>query len=584
MSGKARSGEADGSPESPAHGILQHRRRTARRESLAMKRSLRFFVLLFLAAPLPALAAEPAWWTQQKQQCGLSSGLAYNTWVAQGSQCNAGGTSSGGFSPEQELGKMIGQALGEAIGEALRGNPEAEARRKAEAEAAQRRLTEELRRREEERKDRLLGGMIGVDDSPPLGLMGIDSGPGLSLMTEDQVETVPSWDRYREWEEYKRNVLRYQERVTKNRPGNRENQLWCQGHIPLSSGPNTVYWESRCNPTGEVKTIESAPLAAKVEKIPPRPVALASPVIKTPAIAGIRDDVELKAASQGGFDSNGLILGTIESVPESPEFSLGAAAPAATTVEWNDSAEPAASQVEAVWNAPASASSSRGAAPDNLQDAVEGSEALPPGAAPATAITTGVERNLQVSQTKPPLSVERQGISNNPGLSTVPFTAKGTTLTSSRKSAAEIQVEALSCAVSELQGLASGRGEEGASLRAEVDTFLLNLRAALKQPCSGQSGTEKIETLALSTLSHGATETEDHLEGNILVIRNETSCEVHLDVQHASSQKRDAFGIAVPGGNEGQSLIQIDKNGKILAAETPTAVAACLKRLSIAGP
>ncbi|HEX5182857.1 MAG TPA: hypothetical protein VFW19_06860 [Allosphingosinicella sp.] len=44
---------------------------------------------LALAIPLcaPAGAAEPAWWTQQKRQCGLAPNLAYNVWVAQGSPC-----------------------------------------------------------------------------------------------------------------------------------------------------------------------------------------------------------------------------------------------------------------------------------------------------------------------------------------------------------------------------------------------------------------------------------------------------------------------------------------------------------------
>ena len=30
--------------------------------------------------PLSAIAAEPAWWTKQKQDCGLPANLAYNSW------------------------------------------------------------------------------------------------------------------------------------------------------------------------------------------------------------------------------------------------------------------------------------------------------------------------------------------------------------------------------------------------------------------------------------------------------------------------------------------------------------------------
>ncbi|HEY1604142.1 MAG TPA: hypothetical protein VGF77_00920 [Allosphingosinicella sp.] len=42
---------------------------------------------LALLVSMPAGAAEPAWWTQQKRQCGLAPNLAYNIWVAQGSPC-----------------------------------------------------------------------------------------------------------------------------------------------------------------------------------------------------------------------------------------------------------------------------------------------------------------------------------------------------------------------------------------------------------------------------------------------------------------------------------------------------------------
>jgi hypothetical protein len=37
-----------------------------------------------------AHAAEPAWWTQQKRQCGLPPSLPYNTWAAQGYPCGGG--------------------------------------------------------------------------------------------------------------------------------------------------------------------------------------------------------------------------------------------------------------------------------------------------------------------------------------------------------------------------------------------------------------------------------------------------------------------------------------------------------------
>ena len=55
-------------------------------------------VSLFLGSALGIISnsarAEPAWWTQQKKDCRLPASLAYNTWVAQGSPCNASTPSS----------------------------------------------------------------------------------------------------------------------------------------------------------------------------------------------------------------------------------------------------------------------------------------------------------------------------------------------------------------------------------------------------------------------------------------------------------------------------------------------------------
>jgi hypothetical protein len=152
-----------------------------------MKRIIALYISLFFAYPLASIAAEPAWWTQKKQECGVS--MAYETWVQKGMPCNKGGSSSGGSTPAGSLGTALGTALGNAIANSLKTDPAEEARRKAaeEALAEDRRRTEEERFRvEEERKNKLLETMMSVGESPQLGLMGVDSGPGLSLMTGDQ--------------------------------------------------------------------------------------------------------------------------------------------------------------------------------------------------------------------------------------------------------------------------------------------------------------------------------------------------------------------------------------------------------------
>jgi tetratricopeptide (TPR) repeat protein len=56
---------------------------------------MRALILFLLCLPLfiSSYAAEPAWWTQQKADCGLPPSLAYNDWVAQGMPCNRNGNS-----------------------------------------------------------------------------------------------------------------------------------------------------------------------------------------------------------------------------------------------------------------------------------------------------------------------------------------------------------------------------------------------------------------------------------------------------------------------------------------------------------
>lgn len=151
-----------------------------------MKRITGLFTILLLALPL---ASTPAKADPVGRDMGCSPTVA--------NPCSGGSSGGGsrGNSSGSELGSAIGQALGQAIGDAIRGNPEEDARRKAQAELRaeeQRRAAEEANRKLEEQKNRLLGGMMGVDDSQPLGLMGVESGPGLSLMTDSASAIAPS--------------------------------------------------------------------------------------------------------------------------------------------------------------------------------------------------------------------------------------------------------------------------------------------------------------------------------------------------------------------------------------------------------
>jgi len=111
-----------------------------------MKR-IKIFLLLFLGFSICVCAQEPEWWTKQKKECGLSSKLAYNTWVAQGMPCNTSKPSVNNL-PNDEA-------------EALRKKEEAdkkakeEADKKAKDEAEAKRKKEEAERIEAENKKAL---------------------------------------------------------------------------------------------------------------------------------------------------------------------------------------------------------------------------------------------------------------------------------------------------------------------------------------------------------------------------------------------------------------------------------------------
>ena len=64
-------------------------------------------------------------WIAYKQKCGIPGGMAYNDWVAAGSKCNSGSTSSGGgtaaggLTPQQQMAMQSAQAAGYMIGQGL---------------------------------------------------------------------------------------------------------------------------------------------------------------------------------------------------------------------------------------------------------------------------------------------------------------------------------------------------------------------------------------------------------------------------------------------------------------------------------
>jgi hypothetical protein len=197
------------------------------------------------------------------------------------------------------------------------------------------------------------------------------------------------------------------------------------------------------------------------------------------------------------------------------------------------------------------------------------------------AAATKVPVKVPVPPKETPPRVERQPMARKQAEPTPAPAPKETSTTPFQKAVAEKQTQALSCATREFEELSNGMGEEGARLRAELKTFLDDVRVELSKPCSGQPKTHNIQTAFLSGLTKNAKKKDDNLEGSLLMTRDEETCEVRLDVLHASSLKSASSSrIFGKSFNEGQRIMHIDKAGNILAAETPSDVEKCMARLS----
>ena len=81
--------------------------------------------LLSVLSASMAVAQSNQEWVAYKQKCGIPAGMAYNDWVAAGSQCNSGGAVSdtgsavGGLTPQQQMAMKTAQLGGYMIGQGL---------------------------------------------------------------------------------------------------------------------------------------------------------------------------------------------------------------------------------------------------------------------------------------------------------------------------------------------------------------------------------------------------------------------------------------------------------------------------------
>jgi tetratricopeptide (TPR) repeat protein len=114
------------------------------RKTMRTRLSIQIGIALLgvFACPL-ATGQSNQWWIGVKSKCGLSSGLAYNDWVASGSPCNSGTAAPAAPAAPATLDpalanavQSVGYSLGQQLGKALFGDPAAKA---ANAAAAQQR-------------------------------------------------------------------------------------------------------------------------------------------------------------------------------------------------------------------------------------------------------------------------------------------------------------------------------------------------------------------------------------------------------------------------------------------------------------
>jgi hypothetical protein len=548
-----------------------------------------FTILLFGVST--ALAMDYATYSRDCAANGGSSSIVGGVY-----KCNfpsgGGSSSSGGSSLGGDVGTILGRALGNALGNALRGDPEGDALRAQKAADAQalaaeeqKRIAEEKERQSEESKQRLLGSLKGVSNSQELSFKGTSSSSGLHFKTGDQEDKSPEWEQYRAWEKYKRDVLAYQELVTKNNPENKENQNWCKSRIPLSTGPNRSNWEARCNPNNKVAKADSlvTPETKTANSVTPKTISTASEFKQSTTVPANHNE-DMKTASKRELGLTDLKLGEPGNIPKTPKTLPVGPAPEAAPQVLKDSAGPLSDPNETISAVSQGGFDSKNPMRGKLGVVPKTPETFPIGTKPVVTTEAEVHNNVPAPPKETPSHVERHLITANQTEPTTNPAPEKMSSPLSQKAVADKQVQALSCAINELQKLASGMGKEGSLLRTELNKFLDNVRVDLSKPCSGQPETRSVQTITLNDLTKDAKKKEDHLEGNVLVTRNEETCEVHMDVQHASSLK-SASTSRSPGQpfNEGQSIIHMDKSGNIIVAETPAGVEKCLARLSTKG-
>lgn len=366
------------------------------------------------------------------------------------------------------------------------------------------------------------------------------------------------FDAYRSWEDCKRAVLKRQKALTKVNPGNKDNEKWCKAHLPLSSGPNRMSWEARCNPGGGETLVSEpqnapavepqnalavpAPTGAKAAEAPaleagPNPSAAATAQERSAAAADQAADIAQALSSETNSVEAGDVVagGTPQDTLPLTEFDNRA--PARAT----DAAQ-AAPQLDTQGEKPAAAAGA------------------PNSPAPDPVRTQGAKRGAPPAGTSVPVQTPPEPASA--GARTMPSVGTfSSAKTVSSKQALAATRKAADCALKPFFDQAQDSALT-TSVRAELAGIFKELAAA---PASG-----KIQSQRVYTLSRDQMTGDKQIILSLSLQRVESSGEIHIDSQYSIQR-------GASSAQEGQNIVYVAAAGDVLTQEVEPSAAACLK-------
>ncbi|MFA6029784.1 MAG: hypothetical protein WC969_08025 [Elusimicrobiota bacterium] len=142
-----------------------------------------------------------------------------------------------------------------------------------------------------------------------------------------------------------------------------------------------------------------------------------------------------------------------------------------------------------------------------------------------------------------------------------------------QKEIAAKQVRALDCATREFARLSKDMGACGGNLAADLAKFRAEVLKTLSAPCQGRANTQDILSFSPQHEADAKKSGGCALRADVKMLRDDATCEVHFDVQHSAALKAAPHPQAP---QEAQSIVWLDRTGRIINTEAPNSVVECL--------